>query len=185
MSTDIHSSMREAAGKKMGCERGPGVLSCAAEGWPSGLRRRSRKAVRLKGRRGFESHPFRHDRPGGLAYRRSLVVRFCALACGILEESHRGLVGAPGKRVRRQRRRGFESHLLRHRCPAILVIPKSGHRICDGRLFLCCREEDQPKATRCRRPVSAWRPYRAAQRTESRRMPGLGRRRCSGRATPV
>jgi hypothetical protein len=59
----------------MACERRPGVLSCAAEGWPSGLRRRSRKAVRLKGRRGFESRPFRLGRPGRLVNRRSLVAR--------------------------------------------------------------------------------------------------------------
>ena len=37
--------------------------------------------------------------------------------CPHLEESHRGLVGATGNRVRRQRRRGFESHLLRHSRP--------------------------------------------------------------------
>src|SRR5262249_5197807 len=87
------------------------VLYCAAEGCPSGLRCRSRKAVRLKRSPWVRIPPLPPQKPVSCASDAPALAS-CVLL--ILEESHRGLVGATGNRVC-QKHRGFESHLLRHR----------------------------------------------------------------------
>src|SRR5262249_28317714 len=76
---------------------------------------------RAERHRGFESHPFRQvrhiHRAGAVRGERATCLLAIAVSrpLALPEESHRGLVGATGNRVRLKGRRGFESHLLRRK----------------------------------------------------------------------
>ena len=120
------------------------MIYCAAEGCPSGLWCRSRKAVCLNRAPRVRIPPLPPD--GHVASSPLLATSFCT--SGRTEESHRGLVGATGNRVCPKGHRGFESHLLRH--PSLCLSSLATHPGYRTR----CASSSRIFSTMMNRPIS-------------------------------